>query len=426
MLTTHPGSRRRQRLSRAALAAALLAFSLPTPAGAATYTTTVSPNPFFYPATARLVYRLHVTTGAAPERLWVSVGGNQSRPGGGPGFPGEGKFMKLEPMTLEGPGTVLDRRELALVSDRFCTPAFPDTRGRESFTTPTLMAEIPANSTAAIVLPARPFENAPWRSMDLSVEFLVGPTAGSAHVVRSPSPINVGRHGVPISFRADPAGAGPLWGACLSLAGGAALPLPSVPLGTEVSLGGKTDPAVAGQAMTIRAARRGERAPVDLARVRIQGDGSFRYRWRPTALGDYALGALYRSQSPALADDFSAATSMRIAPPRVRFRPRAVTAVRRVRCRGRRCTIAAHGSVRRPRAAAGVECTGKVRIRVAVPRRLVLSTRVGVRKSCRYRARRRFTLSAARTRFVTVRVSYLGNGVFRPRRGRAVRVKIVR
>lgn len=404
---------------RAALAATLTAFVFAASADAATYGTTVSPNPFSYPASQQLVYRLQVTTGAAPERLWVSSDG-------GPSFPGGGKFAKLEPMTLEGPGTVVDRSGSQLFIDRFCSPAFPDTHGNASFLfTPMLTVEIPANSTSAIALPARPYLNAPFPGMDLAVEFKVGRTPLSAQVVRSPSPVNGGRRGLPISLRTDPQGG---FGACLFPLGA---PPPSVALGKDVLVSGKTDPALAGQLMTIRAAevlsgRLNESDPSDLANVRIGADGAFGYRWRPAVLGDYAVGALYRSQSPGLADDFSEARNLRIAPPRGGLRPVSITAAPRVRCRGRRCVIVVRGSVRRPRAAGAAGCTGKVRLRVAVGKRRLLSTRFRIRRTCRYRARRRFMLRSPRARTVTARASYLGDRVLQRRRGRAVRVKIHR
>ena len=75
---------------------------LAAPSDAATYGTTVTPNPFFFP-TFQLVYRLHVTTGVTAERLRVSAGPGPSFPGGG------GYFMELGEMTLEGLGTVVNR-----------------------------------------------------------------------------------------------------------------------------------------------------------------------------------------------------------------------------------------------------------------------------------------------------------------------------
>lgn len=414
---THSRRRTGRSLVRAALAAAITAFALTAPSEAATYATTVSPDPFSYSANQQLVYRLQITTGAAPETLRVSSDA-------GPSFPNGGKLMSLEPMELEGPGTVVHRGGTWVIADRFCVPEFPDTHGNLSFFTPTLEVDVPANSTSAIALPARLNENAPWRGMDLAVEFTVGQTPMSAEVVRSPSPMSSGRHGLPISFRTDPRGG--TSGACLSFPVG---PPPSVASGKDVLVNGKTDPAAAGQLMTIRAARRDE-GPRDLATVRIGGDGSFGYRWRPSTPGDYAIGALYRSQSPALTDDFSEATTLRIAPPRTSpppdmLRPVAITAVRRVRCRGRRCAIVVRGSVKRPQGALAA-CRGDLRLRVAAGRRRLLSTRLGVGKNCRYRARRRFTLRSRRTRAVKVRVSYLGDTVFLPKRGRAVRVKIRR
>ena len=391
------------------LATLLAVFLLTAPSQAATYQTTVEPNPFSYSAAQQLVYRLHVTTGAASEQLTVSAGP-------GPQFPGGGYFMDLQEMTLEGAGTVLDRSRMIAIADRFCAPVFADTHGNHSFSTPSIKVELPANTTSTIALPARPYGNAPWRGMDLSVEFRIG--TASPQLVRSPNPVNVGRHGLPISFRTDPPGA---FGACLSF-----ITPPSVPLGRDVLLSGRTDPAVAGQLMTIRATRRGETGPEDLASVRIGADGAFGHRWRPPAPGDYAVGALYRSQSPALTDDFSEARALRVLPPRPRLRLAAVTAARRVRCRGRRCVIVAHGSVRRPRAAVAATCAGALRVRVASGKRRLLSTRTRVRRTCRYRVRRRFSLRSARQRYVTVRVSYLGDAAFQPMHGRAVRVKIRR
>lgn len=109
-------------------------------------------------------------------------------------------------------------------------------------------------------------------------------------------------------------------------------------------------------------------------------------------------------------------------PPPSRVRPLEITAAGRIRCRGRRCAVHLRGSVKRPKAVA--RCTGKARLRVATGRRRLLSTRIRVRRSCRYRATRRFSLRSERTRTVTLRVSYLGDAKLLPRRGRAVRVKL--
>lgn len=404
-----------------ALAGALVVgpVGLAAPARAATFTSSVSPDPFSYSASQQLVYRLHVTTGAAPERVRVAAGPE-------PGFPGGGVAMTFLDMALEGAGTVIGSGRPLVVGDPACSPApvFPFPHGGFSYSNPWLEADVPANTTTVIALPARLGQNAPWRTMDLAVEFRIGEPPATPVTVRSPNPVNSGPRGVPISIRTDPPG---LHHPCL----GSGIPSsgpPAVELGTDVLLSGRTDPLISGQLMTIRVERQGESAS-DIATVRVGGDGAFSYRWRPTVPGDHAIGAYYRSQTPAVTDDFSGTMALRVTPPPpppARAKPTAITATRRVRCRARRCVIVVRGRVRRPRTAAAVPCTGKLRLRVTTGRRRLLASRTAVSKSCRYRARRRFRIRSKRARRVTVRVSYLGDPALAPRRGRAVRVRIRR
>ncbi len=405
-----------------------MALALASPAVAATFETSVSPNPFSYPETEQLVYRLHVTTGGQPERLQVFASA--------PSFPGGGTFMSLERMTLEGPGTVVGGGVGSGHEDRFCTPLLPDFHGSIFFSSPSIEVEIPANTTSAVALPGRPGSFAPWPGMDLGVEFRAGVGSQPFEVVRSPSPANSGRHGVEISFRTDPEGE----------PAGCPLLFRPVDFGREITMSGRADAAAAGHLMTIRAARSApqpggngfgnrvpeEGGPFDLATVRIAEDGTFAYRWRPTAPGDYTLAALYRSQSTKLDGDFSMPTNLRIVDPRTM--PAVVSSARRVRCHRRRCTISVAGSIKPPKAAiarsrasdAASGCTGKVLMRVATRAGRLLTARVPVRSTCRYRTIRSFRLKARRARHVTVRVSYLGDVLLLPRRGRAVRVKINR
>lgn len=403
--------------SGAAVALAALAFA--APAGAATYTASVSPDPFTFAPSQQLVYRLHVSTGGQAERILVSAEGPEF-PDSGPTFAYGGFFSRLDRMTLEGPGTVYSSNLSQAIVDRFCSPPFADTHGEASFLTPTIDVEIPANTMSTLVLPTRTYDAAPLAGMSLAVRFAIAGAPGGEPIVLSPSPRNAGRHGVPISFQTDPRGLQGSPGGCLGYPG-----TPVVPLGSDVLMSGRADPGLGGQLMTIRAARLGDTAIKQLATVRVGGDGAFGYRWRPTLAGEYALGALYRSQSPSLTDDFSAATTLRVAAPSGRARPDGITAIRRVRCRGTRCVILVRGAIKRP-AGTAAGCSGKARLRVAVRRKRVLSARVPVRRTCRYRARQRFTLRSRTVRSVTVRVSYLGDAALLPRAGRAARVRIQR
>jgi hypothetical protein len=258
--------------------------------------------------------------------------------------------------------------------------------------------------------------------MDLSAQFRIGDPSATPVVVRSPHPVSNGPYGVPIVVATVPAGvAYP----CLPLPSSPFYSPPSVALGKEVRLIGRTDPLVAGQLMTIRTERAGEVAR-DIATVRVAADGSFSYPWRPSAPGDYAVGAHYRSQTPSLTNDFSGTTGLRVTAPPVKTSPTAIRAARLVRCRGLRCRITVRGSVKRPPAVANVRCTGKLRLRVADGKRRVLSKRARVFPTCRYRATARFRLKSSGARFVKVRVSYLGDATLHPKHGPAVRTKIRR
>lgn len=306
-----------------------------------------------------------------------------------------GSFMSLGGMTLEGPGTILGRGVDVGHGDRFCAPRLPDFHGSTEFFSPGIEVEIPANTTSAIALPGRRGSDAPWPGMDLGVEFRVSHTSQNEQIVRSPSPDNSGRYGVRISLRTDPGSGPPCSG------------FTPVGLGKEVLVTGQADTTVAGDLMTIRYVREGEAGARDLANVRVGEDGTFLYRWLPSQPGKYALGALYRSQSPKLADDFSTPSGLLIVkppkpanpnpppnpnPPLSKTTPAGITAARRVRCHRRRCAIAVAGSIKRPRAAttrtgvseAAAGCTGNIGLRVAAGGSRLLSSRVRVRRSCRY------------------------------------------
>jgi RTX calcium-binding nonapeptide repeat (4 copies) len=301
----------------AALVVVLVALTLAAPAGAATYETSVSPDPFSYPETERLVYRLHITTGSQPERVQVSA-----RP---PSFPpsgrvvGAGQALAVNEMTLEGPGTVVQGYTHATIVDRFCVPVLPDFHGGINDWRSFIEVDLPANSASAVAFSTRPYSgtgSAPWLGMDLAAEFTVGQHSQPAQMVSSPSPANSGRHGVRISFHTDPEGT----------PGGCPTTFTPVDFGADILMSGRADTAVAGQLMTIRAVRSepagggfGNRTPVwgpvELARVKVAEDGTFAYRWRPPEPGDYTLGALYQSQSPKFAEDFSIPTNVRVVQP---------------------------------------------------------------------------------------------------------------
>jgi len=184
---------------------------------------------------------------------------------------------------------------------------------------------------------------------------------------------------------------------------------------------GKADRAVAGQLMTIRAVRSeptpnrgfGNRTPVgepvELARVRIAQDGTFAYRWRPAQPGDYTLGALYQSQSPKFADDFSIPANLRVSK---LLRPSA-----RGRRRGRLIVSVARGALAGAR---GRPCSGRVKLEVRSGKK-----RVGVRstplgRTCRWSKRyaiptrllpprQRRRLADGKPVTLTVRARFQGN-----------------
>ena len=399
------------------LLAGALAIVPAAPVRAGTYTTSVTPGSFAYSASQQLVYRLHVTTGASPERVRVTAGPE-------PAFSGGGVAVRFSEMALEGPGSVVNSGVLTTHGDPPCVrPVFPAApHGLNLQSAPSLEADIPANATTVIALPGRLVTDAPWRTMDLSAEFRIGDLSATPVVVRSPNPVNNGPYGVPIVVATVPVGvAHP----CLPLQSSPFFSPPSVTLGTQVRLIGRTDPLVAGQLMTIRTERAGEIAR-DIATVKVAADGSFSYPWQAPTPGDYAIGAHYRSQAPSVTNDFSGTVGLRVTPPPVKATPTAITAARLVRCRRLRCRIIVRGSVQRLPAAPTARCTGKLRLRVAAGKRRLLSKRVRVSPTCRYRATARFRLQSPRTRSVKVRVSYLGDATLEPKHGPAVRTKIRR
>lgn len=389
------------RLALALMVIGALGLSAVSPAGAATYTTSVSPDPFAYLDTESLTYRLHITSGSQPERLRVYARAPSFIAGPAPWH----SPLRLDQIVLEGPGTVLNRGGSFVIGDRFCNPVLPDMHGSNQANGSSIEVDLPANSTSALALPAHPSsstEYAPWPGMDLAVEFQVEQSAGGGQqVIRSPSP-STRRHGMQISLSTDPPGD----------PGGCSTSFRQVESGEDILVSGRADPAVAGQLMTIRAVRSKpdggpfgtripEGAPIELARVSIADDGSFAYRWRPTPAGEYTVGALYQSQSPELTNDFSNPANLRVGPPPTSAPPPAETPsstitaspvprpdLLRPKARGRRrgslIISTARGAVL---VAGGQDCPDRVKLEAWSRKQRIGVQHAALNRTCRWSSR---------------------------------------
>jgi hypothetical protein len=276
------------------LAATLvMSVGAPLPAGAEpTFEATVSPAELSYPETTSLDYGLRITTGAEPARLRISVETASS-------FPGEGEFLILGAPRLEGPGTFEPGP-----SFHGDPPACPF--GGETLTPRhgglyagfEANLSLPPGSTSTLVVPAAPGRHAPWAGMEARLRFSVS-TGGE---ILSPAARLTGRFGVRLTL--DPARP------CAA---------ERVGRGRAIDIAGATRPAIPRQKVRLQFVPPGLRTPVTLADVRVGADGRFGLPgWRPRLPGDYEVGALYQSQSPELADDFSAPLAIRVgaSPPR--------------------------------------------------------------------------------------------------------------
>ena len=238
--------------------------------------TAVEPAVLAYPQQRVLTYRLTMTTGEREERLSVS--------------PQHIPFARPGPLTLEGPGTL---QRLPIHGD----PA-PPGPGCPRIRTPSLptyyyTVVLPPRSTSVLVSPYRLIA-APWRGTDLRLLYdfttfdpathkFVGPPA-----LRSPQPVLTGVSGVRITLTVRPIST-------------FARPLR---LGRAVLVHGRTQPAVGGDRIVLRALSYTRDPRVfTVAIVKVRGDGRFSFRWRPRQRGSYDLYAIYRSQRPQLSND---------------------------------------------------------------------------------------------------------------------------
>ena len=264
--------------------AALGLWSLdPVPASAQLeLSTAVEPTMLEYPQQRVLTYRLAMATGDREERLSVA--------------PGSLPFANRLPVTLEGPGVLgrgIHQDPAAASSD---CPRHRTATGAFQYYVVTL----PAHSTSVLVSPYR-LVAAPWPHTDLRLtysfdSFSPVPSTPITFLgspgLRSPQPKLTGVTGVQIRLSTRP----------LSKIGVPA----RVRLGKSILIRGRTDPAVRGNRIVVRASHTvGSRraVTVTVARVRVAADGRFRVRWRPRSRGTYGVYAVYHSQRAALSND---------------------------------------------------------------------------------------------------------------------------
>lgn len=160
---------------------------------------------------------------------------------------------------------------------------------------------VPAETETTLVVPLEQAQTAPWPSSRYEISFaLHGGTLDEQRTVTTPSTAPAGRTGARIALALESAAAAPCQ--------------PPAKVRGPVTVRGRADPELAGQAVVLRTARTADDVPSDLARVRVSGDGTFVLAgWRP-APGYHEVGAAYRSQRPELVDDFAPPLALEVEP----------------------------------------------------------------------------------------------------------------
>lgn len=233
-----------------------------------------------------------MTTGSQEERLAVNLNSIPfAIPVGG---------------TLEGPATYRPR-----TSGLHGDPGLPPPEcSRHHFYNPGAgyppsVIDLPPQSTSVLVAKYR-LVGAPWAHTDLRMRysFLADSSSSSdpsasltfkSPDLFSPRPVLAGVRGVPLTLATLPG-----YKTTTFPEG----PLPHISLGKSVVVRGRTDPAVAGDRIIIRATLwpNGPH-PFTIGRPRVDAHGHFAMRWRPRHRQTYGIYAVYRSQHPSFSDE---------------------------------------------------------------------------------------------------------------------------
>lgn len=263
-------------ICRLAVALGLLLLLAPTARANTTFKVTVTPQVATYPETRELTYRVVMTTTDAAKVSVVAFGNGLVTPSAywleGAGRLGPALSTHGDPGSTFCGGSGLGFRE-------FHHPI------HYGYTFP---IELPENSVSTLVVKGRLSPDAPQPGEDYRLYLGV---PGGAPVVPA-----MGPKGVPIKITMD--------SPCT----------PERAAGEPITITGTTDPALAGENMTLMVRRyetdfyTGSPRTTEggLAQVRVADDGSFALRdWRPEKIGKYAVQAQYKTTRPDIANDFS-------------------------------------------------------------------------------------------------------------------------
>lgn len=254
--------------------------------------TSVVPAKLTFPRQRTLTYRLTMTTGSQEERLAVGLNRIPFANAIGRKLEGPARYRPNANSVHGDPALYpreCPRHHLDIV------PSFPAD-----------VIDLPPRSTSILVAKYR-LAAAPWPHTDLRMHYGFGadssfssdpsaPLTFTSPDLFSPRPVLAGARGVHITLATRPGG--------YKTNAFPRVPLPHINLGRSVAVRGRTDPAVAGDRIVIRATRwpNGPH-PFTIGRPLVDAHGRFSMRWRPRHRRTYGIYAIYRSQHPTLSDD---------------------------------------------------------------------------------------------------------------------------
>jgi len=271
----------------------------------------VAPQRVEFPTTQSLAYRLDLRAGEQPERLVV--------------VPRPGPSFAAPELGRAGEGSAFGRTGFRVDGDvqveSFSSSVFAEVQrcGRHvsqhgEFTGPPLVeVSLPPHGRGSVTYDAPLIARPAWSAADYAFAFELHPrnedggeTSAPPLRVAAPLPEVAGRLGVKIVMQATRT-------TLLTLLDGR--PLPELRGGEAIDLRGTTRPAVAGELLTLRAARDDGPAEV-IGYARVDAGGNFSHLdWQPASPGRYEVWATYGSTRADLADDYMCPLHFRLASP---------------------------------------------------------------------------------------------------------------
>ena len=310
-------------------AAVLLAAGRPALADVSA-TVSSSPGTVAFPLTKEISYRIDVRSGDQPEVFAIGMAPSYyNGPGATEGSPiGSMRGLRVEGDLRNG----FAGGDIALPA---CAPSWNRFHGYEPQRW-VVDAQLPPNSSGALLLRREFGEHAPWPDADLRLHFrltndLVGPGVGTLEreqELPTPAPARSGPTGVRIDLTTRPE---TTW---------AAQPVPNAKItpGTPISVSGSTDPPLAGARIELEYVGPESRERRTLAVLDTDDAGRFELAgWRPRSAGYHELWAFYESDRPSVVDDHMCPRNFELTGP---YSPPSGPAKLRIRSRSERLTRA--------------------------------------------------------------------------------------